>query len=90
MLPATLSLAAKRGLGLPGSDRVDVYWHRMGVNIVRHPWPFFRGGDRHPVGGRGPSCRSCDRVSTYRRYYRNRPSRIRACGRSTRISPPIR
>ncbi|MGV7507349.1 MMPL family transporter, partial [Mycobacterium kansasii] len=30
MLPATLSLAAKRGLGLPGSDRVDVYWHRMG------------------------------------------------------------
>lgn len=41
MLPATLSLAAKRGLGLPGSDRVDVYWHRMGVNIVRHPWPFF-------------------------------------------------
>ncbi|MBB4855171.1 RND superfamily putative drug exporter [Mycobacteroides chelonae] len=41
MLPATLSLAATRGLGLPGSDRTDVYWHRMGVNIVRHPWPFF-------------------------------------------------
>ncbi|OAT70206.1 hypothetical protein AWB85_02185 [Mycobacteroides immunogenum] len=41
MLPATLSLAAKRGLGLPGSDRAGAYWHRMGVTIVRHPWPVF-------------------------------------------------
>lgn len=41
LLPATLSLAAQRGLGLPGPDRAGVYWHRMGVNIVRHPWPVF-------------------------------------------------
>ncbi|WP_078307567.1 MULTISPECIES: RND family transporter [unclassified Mycobacterium] len=41
LLPATLSLAATRGLGLPGPDRAGVYWHRMGANVVRHPWPVF-------------------------------------------------
>ncbi|MUM21306.1 RND family transporter [Mycobacterium sp. CBMA271] len=41
MLPATLSLAAKRGLGMPGPDRAGRYWHRMGINVVRHPWPVF-------------------------------------------------
>jgi len=37
LLPPVLSLAAKRGIGEPKSDRTRRYWNRIGVAVVRRP-----------------------------------------------------
>jgi putative drug exporter of the RND superfamily len=37
LLPPVLSLAAKRGIGEPKSDRTRRYWNRIGVAAVRRP-----------------------------------------------------
>jgi putative drug exporter of the RND superfamily len=39
LLPPVLSLAAKRGIGEPKSDRTRRYWNRIGVAAVRRPVP---------------------------------------------------
>jgi RND superfamily putative drug exporter len=39
LLPPVLSLAAKRGIGEPKSDRTRRYWNRVAVAVVRRPVP---------------------------------------------------
>lgn len=41
LLPATLSIAARRGLGMPGADRAGPHWHRIGVMVIRRPGRVF-------------------------------------------------
>lgn len=43
LLPPVLSLAAKRGIGEPKSDRTRRYWNSVAVAVVRKPVPLLLG-----------------------------------------------
>jgi putative drug exporter of the RND superfamily len=43
LLPPVLSLAAKRGIGEPKSDRTRRYWNSVAVAVVRKPVPLLVG-----------------------------------------------